>query len=143
MQPLAYDPKKVASNFIGNIITGYAKDKKIKVSFAEDTWSLYVGCDGDFTRVVNRNESGEITISLAASSPSNDVLAAAWALDKQTGQGSGAFNVEDFNGTSLFGAVAWVKKLPDLERGKELGENEWVLSFGKPNVVFLGGNYST
>jgi hypothetical protein len=140
LQPLSYDPMKVVQIFMGIPLTGFAKDKKVKIAMAEDRWSLHIGVDGEVTRVLSRNQSGEITISLAASSPMNDVFSAAFALDNLTGAGAAEYSMTELNGSSIFScSQAWIKKQPDTERGKELGELEWVLSFGKPDLYFIGG----
>lgn len=140
VQPRTYDPNKVVCTFKGNIITGYGKDSRVEIERNEDLFTTVVGCDGEFARSVNRNKSGTIKIVLLASSPTNDVLSAALALDELTGAGAGEFSCEDTNGTSLANAkVAWVKKMVPLKRGKEVDENEWTLECGQIDM-FVGGN---
>ena len=140
VQPRTYDPNKVIATFKGNIITGYGKDSRIEAERSEDVFSLVVGCDGESARSVNRNKSGTVKVTLLATSPTNDVLAAALMLDEATGVGAGELSIEDTNGTSLVhAAAAWVKKMVPLKRGKEVEENEWTLETGEIDV-FVGGN---
>ena len=130
--PRTYDPQKVVVIFAGNIITGFAADSIIEVDFNEDSVTVEVGADGEFARVISRNESAEFKIRLMQTSPSNDVLDAMHAADKATGRGFAPLLVKDESGTAVAGAEsAWVKKLPPLKRGKGIETNEWVLGCGK------------
>ncbi len=139
VQPRTYDPNKVSCTFKGNIITGYGKDSRIEAERSEDLFTTQVGCDGEFARSVSRNRMGTVKITLLATSPTNDVLSAALALDELTGAGAGELSVEDHNGTSLVrSAAAWVKKMVPLKRGKEVEENEWTLECGELEI-FVGG----
>jgi hypothetical protein len=138
-QPKTYDPSKVVATFKGNILTGFGKDSKIEVERNEDAVSLDVGCDGEFCRSINRNKSGKLKLTFMQSSPSNDVLSAALAIDELTGAGAGEFSLEDLNGTSLVNCIAWVTKQAPIKRGKTVVENEWTLETGKLEG-FNGGN---
>ena len=140
VQPRTYDPNKVVCSFKGNIITGYGKDSRIEAERSEDLFTTQVGCDGEFARSLSRNKSGTVKITLLATSPTNDVLSAALALDELTGAGAGELGIEDTNGTSLaHTSVAWVKKMVPLKRGKEVEENEWTLECGQLDL-FIGGS---
>ncbi len=139
VQPRTYDPNKVVCTFKGNIITGYGKDSRIEAERNNDLVTVVVGCDGEFARSISRDKSGTIKITLLASSPTNDILSAALALDELTGAGAGELLIEDKNGTSLAHAqVAWVKKMVALKKGKEVEENEWTLETGNLDT-FVGG----
>lgn len=139
VQPRTYDPARVVVTFKGSIITGYGKDSLVEAERNEDAFSLDVGCDGEFCRSANRNKSGSIKLTLMASSPSNDILSAALAVDELSGAGAGEFSIADLNGTSLLNCVAWVKKQTPLKRGKTVAENEWTLETGKM-LSHVGGN---
>ncbi len=139
VQPRTYDPNKVKMTFKGNIITGYGKDSRIEVERAEDSFSVQVGCDGEFLRTLSQNKSGTVKVTLLASSPSNDILAAALTVDELSGAGAGELFVQDFNGTSIaHAAQAWVKKMVPLKRGKDADENEWTIETGALDL-FVGG----
>jgi hypothetical protein len=135
-----YDPKKVIVSALGNAIGGFAPGTFIKVSRAEDAFMLTVGSDGIGTRTKNANRSGTIEITLMASSPLNDVLQAAAILDDATGNGVGPMQIKDLKSvTSLVHAAnCWIKKLPDFERAKELGEITWTLESDDIEIVHGG-----
>lgn len=135
-----YDPKKVNINFIGVPFTGFAKDNFLSISRKEDGFVTYTGADGEYSRALNRNHSGEAKIKLRHDSPTNTVLAALYVADEKFGAGSGPFMVNDLSGTAVaFAADAWIQKMPDLERGKETGEVEWVFGLGAVDI-FTGGD---
>lgn len=106
----------------------FAKGGFIKAMYNEDAYSLQIGADGFGARIRNANESGRFEITLQKSSPTNDLLSAQALLDRQTGQGVVPVQVKDLNGTSVaLGQNTWITKVPDLERGAELGDVTWIL----------------
>ena len=123
MATATYDPGQVVANFLGSIITGYAEGTFVEVEYNEDAVSLHVGAAGDGVRSINRNRSGLIRFTLLGSSPSNDVLTAAAALDQLTGDGKGPCFIKDLSGTSLHLApTAWVRKLPNGAYSKTMAD---------------------
>lgn len=137
---LSYDPAQVAVIFLGTPLHGFIDGVFIKWSRNEDAFKLQVGADGEVARVRNRNRSGTLAITLQQTSLSNDVLSAAAALDELGTGGVGALLIKDLNGTTLISTLAaWVKKVPEGELGKELGQREWVLECGAL-TIFAGGN---
>jgi len=128
MPSQTYDPQKVVLSVVGNAIVGFAAGTFVKCSRDEDAFTKTVGAGGDVARTRNANRSGSIEITLLASSPSNDVLSALAAKDELSGTGVGPAMIKDGSGTALASAQnCWVKKLPDFERAKELGETVWLI----------------
>lgn len=140
MDVKTFDPQKMTVIVAGNILTGFAPNTIVEMDFAEDSVETVVGADGEYSRVIKRNESAEITISLQHTSPSNDVLSALHDLDKATGLGYGPALIKDESGRAVAGSEAvWVKKKPPFKRGTGIETNEWVLGCGKA-YCHLGGN---
>ncbi len=136
-----YSPKKVTISWLpAGIITGYADGSFIKVSRRTDTVSLIVGSDGGAARSMLSDKSGEITISLLQTSPSNDLLSAAAISDELSGAFYGPLFVKDLFGRSLYAcANAWVRKIADGDYDREVGPRDWV--FETDNLeMFHGGN---
>src|SRR6185437_2707302 len=125
-----YDPKKIAVIFGGQPITG----------FAEGTFTLQVGADGETTRIKNANMAGKITVTLMGSSASNDYLSGLAITDRLTGTGTFAGLVKDARGTSLnAAATCWVQKVQSSEFAKENpGNREWVVATDEL-IAFVGG----
>jgi hypothetical protein len=121
-------------------ITGYASDTFIEVERDEDGFTSYVGSLGDVCRTRNLNRMGKITVTLMASAPVNDQLAAAAQLDEDSGLDYGPIQVKDLNGTMRAdGAEAWIMKRPKIDRAKESGTVQWVFSVAYLNM-YEGGN---
>lgn len=140
----SYDPKNHTCIFAGKILSGFADGTFIKVKRNVDMFSLKVGVDGSGTRSKSNDKSGQVEISLMASSASNDDLSALALLDEQnlgsTSSGVGALVIKDNQGTSkVAAATAWIKKFPDWERAKEIGVLTWVIESDEIDI-FLGGN---
>lgn len=134
-----YDPALVNVSFSGLPLTGFAPDSFLKVSRNEDGFALTVGAGGEAARSQSRNRSGEVTITLMATSQANDLLSAIANADELAGTGVGTLFIKELNGTTLVMAEsAWVKKMPDMERGKEITEVEWVFTCADLSM-FLGG----
>lgn len=134
-----YNPFLVNFSFTGIPITGFAPDTFITVERNEDAFTLVVGAGGEAARSQSRNRSGTVTLTLLATSQSNDVLSAIANADEQTGIGVGTAFVKEINGTTLVSAQsAWIKKMPNVERGAEVSNVEWVLECEALDT-FIGG----
>ena len=81
-----------------------------------------------------------MTITLAQTSPSNDVLDALALLDENTSTGIVPALVKDNSGRSIhFSALAWIRRVPTSEFGKEISNREWVIDLADYES-FSGGN---
>lgn len=131
-----YDPQKTSITFDGATLVGYGGSTFMKASRNEDAYTLTVGADGRAVRTRNANRSGRMEITLLGSSPANDILQAIAEDDELSGTGVGTFMFKDASGTALASAQnAWVVKIPDLERAKEMGEVTWVIETDLLNLV--------
>lgn len=123
-----YDPSQVIGHINGNPIVDVAPGTFIKVERNSDAITLVVGADGSCARVRSADNSGKVTFTVKASSPTNDVLDAMANNDRATGGGVGTFDVIDLLGRTKANApICWVMKKPAIEFGAELGTREWVL----------------
>lgn len=140
MGTATWDPGQFVVSFRGNILTGFAPGTFLRVERNEDSFSLVVGSDGEAARARSRNRSGKVSVTLMQTSPSNDVLSAALAIDELGGDGTGALLVKDLSGRTIVEAEsAWVTKPPGAEFGNEVGSREWTLETGRLDMT-IGGN---
>jgi hypothetical protein len=131
-----YDPQKHTITFGPIVVTGFADGTFLKAYRNEDTYSIKIGADGNGARIRNANRSGRMEFTLLASSPSNDLLQAQAQIDELTGGGVASAFVKDGSGTAkAHGKNAWIVKIPDLERAKELGEVTWIVETDILDVV--------
>ena len=135
-----YDPGQVIVLVNAVPLSGFSDDGMIEAEREEDTFIKKVGVDGFTSRARNRNKSGEITITLQQTSPSNDHLSALAILDEQTGRGVVPVLIKDLSGRSvLASAFAWVRKPPASAFAKEVEDREWILDCASLDI-FTGGN---
>lgn len=134
-----YDPKSVYVSYAGNLLTGYADGDFLSAKRNEDSQILIVGADGDGCFVKSNNKSGEVTLTLLRSSPSNDILSALYKVQESLPVPQPLF-AKDGLGTSLISsAKALIKKIPDLTFSKEMNTAEWVFIVHDLDI-FVGGN---
>lgn len=122
-----YDPGRVVGNWKGIPFLGFMDGTFLTAERNEDAFSMSVGAQGDVTRVRSRNRTGTVTLTLQASSPTNDLLTAQAVLDELSGLSYGPLQIEDLNGNTLIlAAVAWIKKAPSAEFATDASGREWV-----------------
>lgn len=126
-----YDPKLVLLTLGEILISGYADGSMIEVARDGDSFTKYVGTDGEVCRVRNRNRSGSVTVHLAQTSLSNDALSALLAADELAGTGVRPLQLVDMSGTTIIGADrAWIRKPADSPFGKDIQDRTWVIDCG-------------
>lgn len=136
----SYDPTEVTQVFNGVIIDGYAPDTFIKASRNNDGWTLQMGNSGSGARSRNPDKSGTVEFTLLTSSPANAFLMAFAQADELSGAGVGEYQAKD-RGTLLAKVSAqnaWIKKIPDWERAKEVGNVTWTIESDNLNIFHDG-----
>lgn len=135
-----FDPKQFNLLVGGIPIGGYADGTFISFMRSNDTFTKVSGTDGIVSRALSADTSGEIVITLAQTSPSNDALSAIHTADEISGDGVVPVLIEDKSGrTKALSAFAWIRKPADSEFGKEIANREWTLDCADFDV-FIGGN---
>lgn len=123
-----YDPKSVILTVGGVPMSGFADGTFVRVTRANDSFTKVSGADGVVSRSKTNDVSGSLEITLAQTSPSNDVLSAFMTADELTNTGVVPVMCKDVSGRSiLFSAFAWVKKPADVEFGKDISNRTWTL----------------
>ena len=127
-----YDPTKVQVLVMGVPVVGFAEGSMIKATRTSDANSMHVGAQGQVDFVKSADKSGEITVTIKHNSPSNAVLQTIHNQDLKV-----PIVCVDVNLGTQFGFNAMeckVKKQPDFDRGKEVGEVEWVFVAAELNM---------
>lgn len=137
-----YIPDQVIVTVAGIPLEGFGENSIIRIEPADDAWKAKVGVDGRVSRSRNNNRMATVTVTLMATSKSNAALTALYNADiiSPNGAGIGAFMMTDMQGASLNRAAeCWIKRLPTVEYGNEVGEREW--QFDVAELIFgEGGN---
>lgn len=139
MPTRTYDPALVNVSFSGLPLNGLAPDTFLKVSRSEDSFMPTVGAGGEVARAQSRNRLGEVELTLMATSQANDLLSAIANADELSGLGVGTIFIKELNGSTIcMSESAWIKKMPDIERGKEIATVTWVFTCANLQM-FIGG----
>ena len=125
-----------------HVVSGYAEDSNIMVERGSDNFEKHVGVDNKTSRIYKADKSGMITLSLAQTSVSNDVLDLLQRNDAAARNSSGLFSVtvKDGSGRSVYHSLeAWVGKVPNSAFGSSMQMREWVIQAAEM-TSFIGGN---
>lgn len=134
-----YDPKNIIVTFDGILLTGFADGTFLTAERNTDAYTLVIGAGGEGARARSRDKSGIVTLTLIATALGNDLLSAVAAADELGAAGVGPLLVKDLFGTTLIAAQnGWIKKVPKVEFGKEVGSREWVIECEQLEI-FAGG----
>lgn len=135
-----YDPKQIILIVGGVQISGYADDSFVTVRRNADAWALNMGVDGEGTRSKSNDGSGQIEVALMQTSQSNTFLSNLAIADETSNSGLVPMMMKDALGNTLAVAEqAYVKKMPDLEYGREAGSRTWILETDNLKLM-AGGN---
>lgn len=141
MSTKTYNPKKVNIVYAGTEITGLAEDDFISIEPLGDGIKSVCGADGEIARAMDPDSRYKISLKLLATSAANSKLTEQWKKDRTDGSGMAPFLVKDLSGKTEFSAPeAWVVKVPNLERGKEVGTVEWELETGATEEINIAGS---
>lgn len=142
-----YDPMQVVGTWattspLGSIdITDGVIDGGTFAAVASDNrrWVRENDRAGNSTRVKVNNKGGAVTISIAASSPTNRRLSLAAELDDATENVVGALVIRDLNGGTVIEADgAFLEGIPDPSFGNTRGQRDWVFQCATIRVHLEG-----
>jgi hypothetical protein len=126
----ATSPKNFIMLVNGFPLTNFGEGSSaIKIAMREDAVTDKVGMDGKMSISISANQTAEVTATLMQTSDANKFLLA--LVHAQTG-GPATFvpvNVmfqDTYRQDVGIGTHGYIKKLPDIERGDEVAEQEWV-----------------
>ena len=121
-------------------VHGYSDGVVINVVYDNERFSSKNGVDGEFTRVLNKQASATITITLSQGSVVNDELSALLLADLASNIPFPIF-IKDSSGRTIGECPeCYIKKFPDIGYGKEVQERSWEIQASKLDI-FVGGNY--
>lgn len=77
-----YDPLLYAMTIGSVVVTGWAEGTFVKAKRNADSFTQYVGTDGEVSDARQHNHTGEISFVLKTTSPCNDLLSELLAADE-------------------------------------------------------------
>jgi hypothetical protein len=138
----SYDPSQVIVTVGAVIVSAFSDGDAVTARASEDYYTTRVGTDGGVARARNSNRMGEFEFRLLQTSGANDLLSALVNIDDLTNGGKGVvpISVVDLSGRSLAVATqCWIKTIPEVVFGKDVGERVWVFTAADMRI-FHGGN---
>lgn len=138
---LTYSPMDVEVSIAGiHTITGFSADTFIEISKDIQPFDVQRAMDGERARIYREDDGYKLAITLAQSSPSNNILSALYNLDAATRLGKFPVFVRDHSGTTNFFAMtAWVEEIPNVVFANSLSDRTWVLGCAQATLT-VGGN---
>ncbi len=135
-----FDPKQVVVSVGGVPLSGFTDGTFLEITADTQQFTKVTGADGYVTRVKSNDYGAVMTLTLAQTSPSNDVLSGIFNLDKTINGGIVPILIKDLSGTTvIFSATGWIQQFPDISFSNEISDRAWI--FDLANVdMFLGGN---
>lgn len=138
------DVTMVISNdkFGTHTISGMADGTFISYERSVERATLYVGSDLTSARVLRRNKSGTVSVTLHQSAESNDVLSMIALRDEEAHDNSYLFSVtiKDLSGRSVFFAPeAFIGNDPMTSYSTDLETREWTITVTSVER-YTGGN---
>lgn len=125
-----------------HVVSGYMEDSNITVERGSDSYEKHTGIDNKTSRIYKADKSGMVTINLAQTSVSNDVLDLLQRNDAAARNSSGLFSVtvKDASGRSVYHSLeAWISKVPNSAFGSGMQGREWVIQAAEMQSI-IGGN---
>lgn len=125
-----------------HVVSGYMEDSNITVERGSDSYEKHTGIDNKTSRIYKADKSGMITLSLAQTSVSNDVLDLLQRNDAAARNSSGLFSitVKDASGRSVYHSLeAWVGVVPNSAFGSGMQGREWQIQAAEMTSI-IGGN---
>jgi len=137
----SYSPSDVQVLLAGFYqVDGFVSGSFISISKDVQPYKTTRTADGQVARTFTKDNTYTVTLRLASTSPTNDILNLIANSDFQTQYAKFPLFVKDSLGTSLFLApTCWVRELPEMEFSDNITTRIWVLQ-ATQCVTNFGGN---
>jgi hypothetical protein len=148
MQAVTYSFLSVLAAIVGpggsfNLGTGSGNaDEGISIEPSEDLDQMTIGADGSVMHSLHADRSGKLVVRLLKTSPTNALLGAMLALQRQSAanHGQNTLTVADsVRGDVITCQNVAFAKVPTITYAKDGGMNEWHFNAGQIAVGLGGG----
>lgn len=138
-----YSPSDISITFAGVPIEGFSSDNVVRINRIDPIYTSKRAMDGSVSVTKQKYSKWQVSIFLAQSSESNDLLNGVQKLlfsaDIKELQYLPLI-IKDNSGTTMFFAKdVWIEQLPELEFGQSLATREWVFMCNDVECI-IGGN---
>ena len=117
-----YDPKDVNVVVDGDVVVGFGDGTFVQCEKMQDNFTEHIGAQGEVDVAINADDTGEITITVKQTSPSNSKLNKIANSKKEV-----PIEVIDLNdqGFKAGGNKAYIRKPAAIERSNEISTREY------------------
>lgn len=144
MALLTYSPSDVTVSIAGiHTVGGYVDGTFIRIVKDIKPFETQRAMDGTMERLYHSDDGYRLELTLAQSSPSNNVLSTIHNIDVVTRMLKFPMTVRDaFGQTSFFSATTWIEGIPEVTFSNSMEQRTWV--FGCTSAALhIGGNGET
>lgn len=132
----------ISTGDINHIVSGYAEGTMISLEPNSQRSTPYYGAQGTASRAMNPVRAYTMTVTLAQTSHSNDVLNYILENDQRNWDGTFVCTVKDASGTTIYNdEFAYITDEPTVSfsGGGSIESREWMIELPEPSGV-TGGN---
>lgn len=139
-----YSPKDVSISIAGiHTVGGYVEGTFVELIKNTKPFETQIAMDGTRERLYHHDEGYQLKITLAQSSPSNNVLSVLHNIDLVTRMGKFPLMLRDGMGqTSFFSATTWIEQTPDVTFSNKMEDRVWIFGCAQAALT-IGGNADT
>lgn len=138
-----YSPSDISITFAGVPIDGFDASNVVRINRIDPIYTSKRAMDGTVSITKQKYSKWQVSIFLAQSSDSNDLLNGIQKLLFSSNIKAMQFLpliIKDNSGTTMFFAKdVWIEQLPELEFGQSLAVREWVFMCNDVECI-IGGN---
>lgn len=124
-------------------VVGFSKGSFLTLDKDINPFTTKRSSDGVVARTHINDDTFTLSITLAQSSPANDILTKLYEIDALTHTGKFPIFIKDTRGTTLFLSLSsWIEKIPEISMSDSLQTRQWVFRCIQ-NSFNVGGNDHT
>jgi hypothetical protein len=141
MDLLQYSPEEVTIIIAGiHTVTALSAGKFVSVRKHLSPFEISRSADGEISRTYRNDQSYTVELTLAQSSPSNNVLSMLQAVDLTTKKGLFPIFIKDGSGTTTFvGTTSWISDVPEISFSTNIEERLWTFHCTQ-GILNIGGS---
>lgn len=136
-------PLDVIVTLDNHVVIGYAEGTFIQLTKEEDIYRIRRTADGCISRTRIESKVWTLDLTLAQSSPSNDMLTQLHLADIRGGGAKFPITIKDALGSTLFSdKQAWIQRLPDVTFSNAVETRVWRIYLPYASFNVGGNSYS-
>lgn len=139
-----YSPSDVTVTLAGiHSVVGYADGTFVRITKDIKPFNKVRAMDGEVARQYFDDAGYKVELTLAQSSPTNNILSMLYNVDSVTHMGKIPLFIKDARGqTTFLAGTAWIEAIPEVTFGPSLDTRTWTFGCADATLT-IGGNGDT